>query len=253
MNRGKAGVTAAMKDNRRHKRFTLDVMEVNGTMISATDVKVIDISLGGVSVKADRRLNIGTEYPLKLGDKNKVMSLKGTVIWSSLVETRKVKNGERIPIYHAGMKFTGLTEKETPELVNLIERNKVDGSLPSKGRRTNIRFQIKAQEKAVLHFPENFKVRQISLGGMLIDSDCRMETGSKMPMELLFRDGGPICFDGRVVFCRALSKDNPNVYTAGIEFLNLSEGHQEVLAGFIAYCEARDIESGDRSRKGERK
>jgi c-di-GMP-binding flagellar brake protein YcgR len=240
-----------MKDNRRHKRFTLDVMEVNGAMISATDVKIIDISLGGVSIKADRRLNIGTEYPLKLGDKNKVMSLKGTVIWSSLVGTRKTGSGERIPIYQAGMKFTGLTEKETPELMNIIERNKMDGPLPSKGRRTNVRFQIKARGKAVLHFPENFRVRQISLGGMLIDSDCGMETGSKMPMELFPPGGGSICFDGRVVFCRALSRDNPNIYAAGIEFLNLNEGHQEVLADFIAYCEAREIERGDSSREGE--
>lgn len=228
-------------------------MEVNGTMISATDVKIVDISLGGISVKADRRLNIGTEYPLKLGDKNKVMSLKGTVIWSSLVGTRKTKSGERIPIYQAGMKFTGLTEKETPELENLIERNKADGHPPAKGRRINIRFHIKMPGKAELHFPENFKVRQISLGGMLIDSDCRMEAGSKMPMELFPPGSGPVCFDGRVVFCRALSKDKPDTYAAGIEFSNLSEAHQEVLARFIDCCEARDMESGERSRKEEGK
>ncbi len=238
-----------MRDNRRHKRFTLDLMEVNGTMTSATDVKVIDISLGGVSLKADRRLDIGAEYPLKLGYKDKVMSLRGTVIWSSLVGARKARNGESIPVYRAGMKFTGLTEKEAPQLFDLIERGKVDESPPPKGRRADVRFHIRTPGKAVLNFPENFKVRQISLGGMLIDSDHKIEKGDKMPMELYFPEDDPICFDARVVFCRLSDRGKPDTYAAGIEFLNLSEGHKVALGRFIDYCEARGSNSRDRFLK----
>jgi c-di-GMP-binding flagellar brake protein YcgR len=231
-----------MKENRKYKRFALDVMEVNGTMIRAADVKIIDISLGGIPIKVDRRLNIGTDYLLKLSDRNEVMSLKGSVIWSSLVESKKAGSGDRIPIYQAGLAFSGLTEKDTPLLDDFIERNKVDESPLPKGRRSTVRFHIETQEKALLQFPENFKVRQISLGGMLIDSDHKMEVNSRIPMELFPDDSRPIRFFGRVVFCRALGQDSQTLYSAGIEFLDLNEKDQKVLDSFIQDCEAQDVQ-----------
>jgi c-di-GMP-binding flagellar brake protein YcgR len=231
-----------MKENRQYKRFTLDVMEVNGTMLRAADVKIIDISLGGISIKVDRRLNIGTDYLLKLSDRNEVMSLKGSVIWSLLVESKKAEGGNRIPIYQAGLAFSGLTEKDTPSLDDFIERNKVDKSPLPKGRRSTGRFRIETQEKARLQFPENFKVRQISLGGMLIESDHKMEINGRVPMEL-FSDGSrPIRFFGRVVFCRALGRNSPTLYSAGIEFPDLNEKDKKVLDSFIKDCEAQDLQ-----------
>jgi Tfp pilus assembly protein PilZ len=237
-----------MKEKRKHNRFTLDVAEVNGTMIRASDMKIIDISLGGISIKVDRRLNIGTDYLLKLSDRNEIMSVKGTVSWCSLVESKKAESGDRIPIYQAGLAFSGLTEKDTPLLDNFIERNKVDESSLPTGRRSTVRFRIETEEKALLQFPENFKVRQISLGGMRIDSDHKMEINSRIPMELFF-DGRPIRFIGRVVFCQALGQDTPTLYAAGIEFLDLSEVGQEVLASFIDYCETGQGERRDVPRK----
>ncbi len=223
-----------MKDNRRHKRFTLDVMEVNGNMTRATDVKIIDISLGGISIKADRRLNLDTEYPLKLTDrKNKVLSLKGTVIWSVLSETKETESEDRIPIYQAGMRFTNLNEKDVAELVNFIERNKVYELPEPQGRRINLRFRIKAQDKAILEFPENFKVSEISLGGLRIDSDYSLEIDSKMPMELFMPDDRPIRFIGRVASCRVL---NPGRYAIGIEIVELTEVDREILADLIDSC-----------------
>jgi len=38
-------------DKRRHKRFRLDLREINGKMILAHKVEIIDISLGGVALK----------------------------------------------------------------------------------------------------------------------------------------------------------------------------------------------------------
>lgn len=224
-----------MNEKRKYKRFTLDVLEVNGMMLRATNVKVIDISLGGISIKVDRRLNIGTDYLLKLSDRREVLSLKGTVIRSLLIESKKTASGDLIPIYQTGLAFSGLTEKDTTLLDNLIERYRVDTSPVPQERRCTVRFNIETQEKALLQYPENFKVRQISLGGMLIDSDHKMETNSKTPMQLFSDNVRPIRFIGRVVFCRVLEQSRPTLYAAGIEFLDLTERGRELLASFIEY------------------
>ncbi len=85
-----------MQDKRRHKRFTVNVLEVNGNMMFATEVKVIDISIGGISLKANRRLNIGSDYALKLDGKNRVIALKGAVVWSSLRESKAGPDGNQV-------------------------------------------------------------------------------------------------------------------------------------------------------------
>jgi len=62
-------------DKRRHKRFRSDLMELYGKIVLAQKVEIIDISLGGVAVKTDRRLNIGREYLLKLEWKGKTLDV----------------------------------------------------------------------------------------------------------------------------------------------------------------------------------
>ena len=64
-----------MRDKRKYKRFKLNDLEVNGKMVLATEVKVINISISGISLKANRRLNIGSDYTLKL-EGRKTISLR---------------------------------------------------------------------------------------------------------------------------------------------------------------------------------
>ena len=108
-----------MRDKRRYKRVTLNDLEVNGKMIAATEMKVVDISISGISLKANSRLDIGVEYPLKLEGKTAV-SLRGTVVWCSLNETRKRSDGEMMAIYSAGLKFKKMSTEKTTELLNFI-------------------------------------------------------------------------------------------------------------------------------------
>ena len=56
-----------MEYTRRHKRFRLTSVEVSGQMTSTSEVSLIDIGLGGLSLQADRRLNIGGTYMLNVG------------------------------------------------------------------------------------------------------------------------------------------------------------------------------------------
>ncbi len=69
------------QEKRHYERFIVDVMEINSKLIFANEVEILDISLGGVSVRVDRRLNIGNEYTLKIEDKSKAIFLSGAVVW----------------------------------------------------------------------------------------------------------------------------------------------------------------------------
>ena len=138
-----------MQDNRRHKRFTLNVTEVNTRMVLVAEVKVIDISVGGILLKTSRRLNIGSEYALKLGAKNRVISLRGGVIWSSLSESRAGVNGVVTPIYRAGLKFKNMSTESITELLNFIELHKKEEVDGTSGDRLNIRFHIDSRRPVI--------------------------------------------------------------------------------------------------------
>jgi len=66
-------------NKRRYKRFTIDRINVIGKMLFANSVDIIDISAGGISLKTDKRLNIGGDYVLKLKGKEGLISMKCTV------------------------------------------------------------------------------------------------------------------------------------------------------------------------------
>ena len=55
-----------MRENRRYKRFSVDIFGINGKMMFANEVEIQDISIGGISIRVDRRLNMGSEYTLKV-------------------------------------------------------------------------------------------------------------------------------------------------------------------------------------------
>ncbi len=104
-----------MREARRYKRFKLNDCEITGKIILFNEVKVIDISIGGISLEANRRLNIGSDYNLKLEGKNTI-SMRGTVVWCTLGETSKVARGEVMPIYSAGMQFKDMSADMAMEL-----------------------------------------------------------------------------------------------------------------------------------------
>ena len=110
-----------VQERRQHKRFKVEHMKVNSEMPSATDVKIIDISKSGVFVKADKKLDIGKQYALKIGYGNKVLFVKATVVWSLLADNVENTDGSIIPIYIAGMQLTDVLRGEITEIISMIE------------------------------------------------------------------------------------------------------------------------------------
>jgi len=58
--------TSEAKYMRQHNRYKMNETEMHVKLVFANEVKINDISLGGVSFKADRRINIGKQYLLTL-------------------------------------------------------------------------------------------------------------------------------------------------------------------------------------------
>jgi hypothetical protein len=115
-------------ERRRHRRLNVEHMEVNCDMPSASRVKVMNIGSGGALVMADRVINIGKDYALKIGYKDKSVFVKATTVWALLADSVKEANGDIIPLYIAGMKFVDVIKGEIPEIIRLLEAN-VQGNM----------------------------------------------------------------------------------------------------------------------------
>lgn len=235
------------REQRRYKRFAVDVMDINSKMIFANEVEILDVSLGGVSVRVDRRLNIGNEYTLKIEDKAKAICLKGVVVWSLLSEVRKSPEGEMVPIYTIGMKFTDISKEGAAELTNFIEGHRQD-YLDSEvhepgGLRLNIRFNIAAPEKTVLDYPESYRVKKLSLGGMLVESVRELEVEGRFPMEVSLPNDTRVTFQGRVASCLAAGDVRHRGFDIGIEFAEMSKRDRERLRKFISMLHSEDNDS----------
>ena len=94
-----------MREKREHGRFRVRGMDIVGRMMFASLVEINDISVNGVSLKADKRMEIGRVYPLKFECQNKVLPVSGVVVWSRLNEMNESPSGEMVPIYKAGIEF----------------------------------------------------------------------------------------------------------------------------------------------------
>lgn len=227
-----------MQIKRRHKRYKVDFMEFTGKMVLAKYVKILDMSKGGIAFQTDKRLTVGGQYTLTIEGKGRVLTVKGIVAWSLLSESIRDTKDNIIPIYRAGMKFIDIANEKINEIVTFIEDHKRDSDkqvdlFSSSGRRLHVRIHIEDPEKATLNLQETYNVNNLSLGGMLIESQNILEIESKLPLELILNEDKAISVSGRVVSCRLIQKEYIGLYHIGIEFLDMSEQAGEILSEII--------------------
>jgi len=236
-----------MEEKRRYRRFRVDIMEINGRMVFAENVKILDISAGGISLKADRRLNIGTEYALRIEEEGKILTVKGNIVWSVLSETREMPSGDIVPVYSAGMKFTDVSGEKSREVMNFIEAHKqrvyesVDFS-KIKDLRHDVRLHINTPEKSSLNFSENYTVKILSLSGMLVESDQPLSLEITLPMEITLPEYGIVGFTGRIVSCQMVRDREHGHFDIGVEFKEMTGDGERKLKEFILMLHREDEE-----------
>jgi len=215
-----------MEEKRHYQRFVVEGIE--GTLMFATEVDIIDISINGVALRADRRLEIGREYTLKLEFKDKGISLNGVVVWSVLSELGKGHHEEKVPIYKAGMRFSSVISDKMAKLLEFIDENKFDVD-----DRLAIRFNVKSPDRASLNEHHSYKVKKVSNNGMLIESGLPLEVEERLPMEISVHGDTPIHFMGRVASCLENTGEVPKHYDIGIEFVEISGDDKARFNEFI--------------------
>ncbi|HSQ78117.1 MAG TPA: PilZ domain-containing protein, partial [Nitrospirota bacterium] len=169
-----------MQNQRRHKRYRLDSLEINGKMSLADKVEIIDISLSGVSLKVDKKLELGKEYLIRLGDRGKEFDVKGVIVRSEVCGIEEKANGNSADVYAAGMMFNGGQMDKLAMFLYAIDQKKKMNAVAAE-RRLKVRFQITTPGENVLSYPAQFKVRTISLSGMLIQTDLPLEIEIRLP------------------------------------------------------------------------
>ena len=224
-----------MQNKRRHKRYKLDLIEVSGKMSLSDKVEILNISAGGVALNADRRLDIGREYLIKLGEKGKSIDVKGVVVRSELSGMVQRKGGEQVLIYSAGIMFKEGQEKKIADFLTLIEQSARKETPISVDRRIGVRFQIVTPQEKVLHYPAEFIVKEISLGGMRIHTTQDLGMEARIPMELALGADKCITFIGRVASCLSLNIKGQATYEIGVEFIDVKDAERAMLKTFIDF------------------
>jgi hypothetical protein len=209
-------------------RYTLDDATIKGKIMFAREVNILDISMGGVCLKAGIRLEIGRQYTLKLEYKDEVLSLDGPVIWSLLREIGRGAHGEPLTMYTAGIKFNMPMNEEYNQLEKIITACGTDEKqeLNSLGLNPKPSTEI----KAMLNYSHSYRLIKFNLGSMLIQSNCEFEIERKLQMEIILHDNMPLNFVGRVIYCINQGTD---CYDIGIVLSALNEGDRRRLLKFI--------------------
>jgi hypothetical protein len=147
-----------------------------------------------------------------------------------------------VPVYTAGMKFIEVPPDFTEVMQDLLESF---GGAPLREdeRREHTRVPARPPGIALLDFPAEYRVKTISLGGMLIESAAALESECRVPM-VLFLAGGEDCkLLGRVVSSRPVDRDGTRLYDIGIEFIELLGMARIALAVFLASLPQQDEDS----------
>ena len=222
-------------DKRRHKRFRSDLMELYGKMILAQKVEIIDISLSGVALKTDRKLNIGREYPLRLVWKGKTLDVWGVVVRSELIGSEEGDSGKIVLRYTAGVMFKDVSSNAIADFINSIEWDKKEAVSVMVDKRLNVRFEITTPCEKTLSFPTQFKVQEISLTGILIQTEQALGIESMIPMWLSLKTDKHISFIGRVASCQMIEDKGQVHFEIGMEFKDLTNKDKTLLNTFIDY------------------
>jgi hypothetical protein len=215
------------RDQRRHKRYSVD--GIRGNVLYISDIEVLNISLDGVAIETTRRLELNREYTFKVRYKNTSLDLKGQVVWAVLISKEKKEAMAFVPVYRAGIKFANISSDKGNLLQKFIEYNKVK---TFETRLGGIRFMIASSEDVKVNLPRQYEVKRVSLSGMLIETGYPLDLNSQHDIEL-FLNEEVMSFTGRVAYCETMGTEEALKYDIGIEFIEMSDNDRKSLKDFL--------------------
>ena len=222
-----------MKEKRRFKRFLIEGMDIKCRVFFSTEVRILNISFGGVALSLNKRLNMGERYTLKIESEGNTISLDGVVIWEKMTSLTSEVKGKKFPIYEAGMRFNDVLTGKGADLFNFISGNISDKTITTRVQGLRVKI-IQPEKTVILDDRDSYYVKMIGLGGMLIESKEELDFEDTFLMEMsLPEDINPIKFRGKTAYCREIQDTTPKRYDTGIEFIEMNEKDSARLKEFI--------------------
>lgn len=193
-------------------------------------VELVDVGVGGAAIRTKRRLNVGDEGTLTFDLDGKWITIKGVVVWSQSGGSRPgtLKDAAE---FTAGIKFTGTLTSDFRALAHLIDQYKV----AEERRISGLRFRLRDPHRAVLESLAIYRVRLISLSGMLIEAERPLDLDEVYAMEILPSGQEPIAFSGRVRSCLEVRGESPLRYEIGVEFIEIPPEFRDRLNRFVEW------------------
>ncbi len=216
-------------EKRRHRRY--EVEGVNGSLTFAVDVKIVNLSLEGMAIETGRRLNVNTDYSVRLKQGDEHLELTGKIVWSTLTRTVKTPEGDIKPVYRAGIRFVDVLDEKSRSIISFIENNRI----VTLEKRILGRFKINSGN-ALLKYPQDYIVKRLSLSGMLIETELPLEPEDQVEMSLRLPDNGELNFTGRVANVQPREGEG-EFYRIGVEFLDLDQKNREILTNYLKQIE----------------
>jgi c-di-GMP-binding flagellar brake protein YcgR len=221
-----------MHEKRRHTRVIIESLSIKCTMHFATEVQLLNISPNGACIVLNKQLEMGSRYTLHIKTPDNDISLKGAVIWERISGSQMKERGEIFPRYEVGIKFDNIFTDDGASLIDFIDNNVLPKQF--KIRLQGLRVKIIEPDSAVVQDHKNCNVIRISEGGMLIETEKKLDLESRFEMELILpKYRRPLKFLGRVASSLAMTDKVPMRYGAGIEFIEMSEKDGTRLRKFI--------------------
>ena len=223
-----------MRDKRKHKRFRLDLIDLTSKLSLIGNVRIIDIGLGGVAIKADRKLNIGKECLMNLGYEGNYINIKGIVVRSELSGIEERGEGEKVTIYSAGILFKDESANTVKDFLASIENDKKQQVVEQFGWfDRDVRFSITTPNEKVITLSTHFGIKEISQSGIIIQTNHQLKIDSMVLMELSVNSSDPVSFMGKVVSCRMTSEKAHSNYDIGVEFSELTDLDMSLIVSFM--------------------
>lgn len=207
-----------MMDRRHFKRFTIEHADVNCKMHLMQDVRILDVSMGGVSISLNHNLAIGDEYLLKIDHDGHIFSVNGDIMWVEESESLEIEDGEVVSVFKAGMSFKEIFTEKGDMLAKLIEEKA--HSDKERRRVRGVRVKLKKPEAAINLMGE-YNVVEISFGGMQLKANRKLKENMEYKMSMVIPEANkPLHFVGRIASCKPL-EGSEKAFKTGIEFINM--------------------------------
>ncbi len=235
-----------MLNMRRYKRFKLDLIDLNSKISLIGKVEIINISLGGVAIKADRKLNIGKEYLLIIGYEGKHIEIRGIIVRSELSGIEERVDEGKVNVYSAGISFKDESTGKVKKFLDSIENSKKTQVTEQTGWfYRDIRFSITTPNEKVLNLSTQFDIKDISQNGVIIQTNHKLKMGSMVLMELSFNAGDSVSFIGKIVSCRRTQSKVTLNYDIGVEYSELMDQDRSLLISFIDCFKKNNKSTGE--------